>query len=91
MKSTLVCIHVMPREIELFENFMAQYKRALLYLEDTDNVIIKASLNLNPELTDWENSDLKPEYFISIFEGLFEDVPNINEIILDNSLMGTTQ
>jgi hypothetical protein len=81
----------MPREIELFKNFMAQYKRALLYLEDTDNVTIKASLNLNPELTDWENSDLKPEYFISIFEELFEGVPNINEIILDNSLMGTTQ
>jgi len=91
MKSTLVCTHVMPREIELFKNFMAQYKRALLYLEDTDNVTIKASLNLNPELTDWENSDLKPEYFISIFEELFEGVPNINEIILDNSLMGTTQ
>ena len=91
MKSTLICTHVMPREIELFENFMAQYKRALLYLEDTDDVTIKASLNLNPELTDWENSDLKPEYFISIFEGLFEGVPNINEIILDNSLMGTTQ
>ena len=91
MKSTLICTHVMPREIELFENFMTQYKRALLYLEDTDDVIIKASLNLNPELTDWENSELKPEYFISIFEELFEDVPNINEIILDNSLMGTTQ
>jgi len=91
MKSTLICTHVMPREIELFENFMTQYKKALLYLEDTDNVTIKASLNLNPELTDWENSDLKPEYFISIFEKLFEDVSNINEIILDNSLMGTTQ
>jgi hypothetical protein len=91
MKSTLICTHVMPREIELFKNFMTQYKKALLYLEDTDNVTIKASLNLNPELTDWDNSDLKPDYFISIFEELFKDVPNINEIILDNSLMGTTQ
>ena len=91
MKSTLVCTHVMPREIELFKNFMTQYKRALLYLEDTDNVIIKASLNLNPELTDWDNSDLKSEYFISEFEKLFDGVPNINEIILDNRLMGTTQ
>jgi hypothetical protein len=81
----------MPREIELFKNFMTQYKKALLYLEDTDNIIIKASLNLNPELTDWDNSDLKPEYFISIFEELFEGIPNINEIITDNSLMGTTQ
>lgn len=91
MKSTLVCVHVMPREIELFEKFMTQYKQALLYLDDADNVTIKASLNLNPELTDWNNSDLKPEYFISIFEKLFDGVPNINEIILDNSLMGTTQ
>ena len=91
MKSTLICTHVMPREIELFKNFMTQYKKALLYLEDTDNVTIKASLNLNPELTDWDNSDLKPDYFISIFEELFGDVSNINEIITDNSLMGTTQ
>lgn len=91
MKSTLICVHVMPREIELFKNFMTQYKKALLYLENTDDVIIKASLNLNPELTDWNNSELKPEYFISIFEELFEGVPNINEVILDNKLMGTTQ
>ncbi len=91
MKSTLVCVHVMPKEIELFETFMTQYKRALLYLEDTDKVTIKASLNLNPELTDWDGSELKPEYFISRFEKLFDGVPNINEIILDNKLMGTTQ
>ena len=91
MKSTLVCVHVMPKEIELFEIFMTQYKRALLYLENTDKVTIKASLNLNPELTDWDGSELKPEYFISRFEKLFDDVPNINEIILDNKLMGTTQ
>ena len=84
MKSTLICTHVMPREIELFKNFMTQYKKALLYLEDTDNVTIKASLNLNPELTDWDNSDLKPDYFISIFEELFKDIPNINEIKSNN-------
>ena len=91
MKSTLVCVHVMPREIELFERFMYQYKRALLYLDQSDSVTIKASLNLNPELTDWVNSELTPEYFINKFEALFEGVPNINEIILDNNLMGTTQ
>ena len=91
MKSTLICIHVMPKEIELFERFMIQYKKALLYLDDTDNVTIKASLNLNPELTDWENSELKPDYFIQKFNILFEGINNINEIITDNSLMGTTQ
>jgi hypothetical protein len=81
----------MPHEIEMFERFMTQYKKALLYLENTDNVILKASLNLNPELIDWKNSDLSPEYFILKFKNLFDDIPNINEIILDNSLMGTTQ
>lgn len=91
MKSTLVCIHVMPREIELFERFMTQYKKALYYLDEQDNVTIKASLNLNPELIDWENSELTPEYFISRFEKMFDKIPNINEIILDNRLMGTTQ
>jgi hypothetical protein len=91
MKSTLICVHVMPREIELFEKFMEQYKRALLYLDETDDVTIKASLNLNPELTDWENSELTPEYFTDKFIKLFEGVKNINEIITDVSLMGTTQ
>jgi hypothetical protein len=81
----------MPREIELFERFMAQYKKALYYLDEHDNVTIKASLNLNPELIDWENSELTPEYFISRFEKLFDGIPNINEIVLDNKLMGTTQ
>lgn len=91
MKSTLVCVHVMPQEIEMFERFMTQYKKALCYLDEQDSVTIKASLNLNPELVDWKNSELTPEYFIPIFEKLFEGVPNINEIVTDNSLMGTTQ
>jgi hypothetical protein len=91
MKSTLVCIHVMPHEIEMFERFMTQYHRALSYLDKNDNVTIKASLNLNPLLTDWENSDLKQDFFINKFDKLFNNVPNINEIITDTSLMGTTQ
>lgn len=91
MKSTLVCIHVMPNEIEMFEQFISQYREALAYLDENDNVTIKASLNLNPLLTDWENSELKQDYFIDIFNKLFNNVPNINEIILDKSLMGTTQ
>jgi hypothetical protein len=81
----------MPNEIEMFERFMIQYRKALLYLDANDNVIIKASLNLNPLLTDWDNSELKQDYFINIFNNLFENIPNINEIILDTKLMGTTQ
>jgi len=91
MKSTLVCIHVMPNEIEMFERFMVQYSKALSYLDENDNVVIKASLNLNPLLTDWKNSTLGQDYFINLFNSLFDNIPNINEIILDEKLMGTTQ
>lgn len=91
MKSTLVCIHVMPNEIEMFEQFITQYRKALLYLDENDNVTIKASLNLNPLLINWKDSELKQDYFINIFNKLFDGIPNINEIILDESLMGTTQ
>jgi len=91
MKSTLVCIHVLPKEIEMFERFMRQYRKSLAYLHKTDNVTIKASLNLNPLITDWETSELEPEYFVNIFNGLFDGITNINEIVYDTSLMGTTQ
>ena len=37
-KRTLICIHVMPNEIEMFERFMMQMYRALHYLDDTDDV-----------------------------------------------------
>jgi hypothetical protein len=91
MKSTLVCIHVLPKEIEMFERFMRQYHKSLAYLDEADNVTIKASLNLNPLITDWETSELKPDYFVNIFNELFDGIKNINEIIYDTSLMGTTQ
>ena len=90
-KRTLICIHVMPSEIEMFERLMHQMKRALMYLDDNDDVTIKVTLNLNPELTDWENSELKNGHFISRFAILFNGIKNINEVILDTSCWGTTQ
>ena len=91
-KKTLVCIHVMPSEIEMFQRFMEQYRKALSYCKDYD-VTIKATLNLNPKLTDWENSELKQDYFMNLFTEQFQyrGLKNINQIILDESLWGTTQ
>ena len=91
-KKTLVCIHVMPTEIEMFQRFMEQYRKALSYCKDYD-VYIKATLNLNPKLTDWDASELKQDYFIKLFNAQFQykGITNINEIILDESLFGTTQ
>jgi len=90
-KRTLICIHVMPSEIEMFERQMQLFKKSFLYLDDRDDVTLKVTLNLNPELTDWENSELKQEYFISKFGVLFNGIKNINEIILDTQCWGTTQ
>lgn len=91
MKSTLFCMHVMPHEIELLERFMIQYRKALAYLDDKDNFTMKVSLNLNPELIDWDSSVLKQDFFIDKFISLFDGIRNINEVVTDNSLWGTTQ
>lgn len=90
-KRTLICIHVMPSEIEMFERLMIQMRKALYYLDDNDDVTLKVTLNLNPELTDWNNSQLKNGHFVNRFAILFNGIKNINEIILDTSCWGTTQ
>jgi len=90
-KKTLICIHVMPSEIEMFERQMQLFRKAFLYLDDRDDVTLKVTLNLNPELTDWDNSELKNGHFVNRFAILFNGIKNINEIILDTSCWGTTQ
>ena len=90
-KRTLICIHVMPAEIEMFERLMQRFHKALSYLDENDDVTLKVTLNLNPELTDWKNSELKQGYFVSRFGVLFNGLKNINEVILDTSCWGTTQ
>ena len=90
-KRTLICIHVMPSEIEMFEKLMIQFHKAFQYLDGNDDVTLKVTLNLNPELTDWDNSELKQGYFVSRFGILFNGIKNINEVILDTSCWGTTQ
>jgi hypothetical protein len=75
----------------MFERQMNQMHKALSYLNETDDVTLKVTLNLNPELTDWEASELKNGHFVSRFAVLFNGIKNINEIILDTSCWGTTQ
>jgi hypothetical protein len=81
----------MPSEIEMFERLMIQFHKAFQYLDENDDVTLKVTLNLNPELTDWKNSELKQPYFVSQFGILFNGLKNVNEVILDTSCWGTTQ
>ena len=90
-KRTLICIHVMPSELEMFERQMQLFRKAFLYLDERDDVTLKVTLNLNPGLTDWENSELKNGHFVNRFAILFNGIKNLNEIILDTSCWGTTQ
>lgn len=90
-KRTLLCIHVMPYELEMFERLMQQMHKAFQYLDENDDVTLRVTLNLNPELTDWESSEYKQAYFVARFAVLFNGLKNINEIKLDTQCWGTTQ
>lgn len=91
MKSTLIAIHILPNEIEMFERLMDRYHAAFKYLDKGDDVTIRVTLNLNPELTDWEKSELKQDYFIDVFNKQFGSLKTDNQIITDTSCWGTTQ
>lgn len=91
MKRTLIVTHVMPLELEMFERFITYYKEGFKYLDDNDDVTMYVTLNLNPELTDWESSELKPQWFIDKFTKSMEGIRSYLQIVVDNSLWGTTQ
>jgi len=91
MKRTLIVTHVMPLELEMFERFITYYKEGFKYLDDNDDVTMYVTLNLNPELTDWEKSELKPQWFIDKFTKSMEGIRSYLQIVVDNSLWGTTQ
>lgn len=75
----------------MFERWIADLRRSLALLAVTDRVVLRASLNLNPKLTDWKSSFLSPDFFVNRFMELTHGIVNINEIRSDESLMGTTQ
>lgn len=91
-KRTLVVTHVMPQEIEMFQRFIFNYKLCLKHLDADDDVTLKIALNLNPELTDWENSKIDKNEFIRVFSESLDGIENLDtDIVVDTSLWGTTQ
>jgi len=91
MSKTLVVTHVMPLELEMFERFISYYKNCFKYLDNQDDVTMYVTLNLNPKLTDWDSSELKQQYFIDRFTNSLSGVKSHLQIIVDESVWGTTQ
>jgi hypothetical protein len=91
MSKTLVVTHVMPLELEMFERFISYYKNCFKYLDSNDDVTMYVTLNLNPKLTDWDNSELKQQWFIDRFTQSMSGIRSHLQIIVDDSLWGTTQ
>lgn len=91
MKKTLICVHVMPHELVMFERWVSDFRRSLSLLSSSDRVILRASLNLNPRLTNWSRSPLSPSYFSQRFLELLDGLSTLHEIREDDSLAGTTQ
>jgi hypothetical protein len=81
----------MPSELEMFGRLMNQMHRAFRYLDENDDVTLKVTLNLNPELTDWNGSEIKQDFFLASFATMFNGLKNVNEVILDTQCWGTTQ
>lgn len=91
MKRTLICIHVMPHELTMFERWVGTFRESLRLLTPSDRVLLRASLNLNPRLIDWSKSAISATYFTRRFHELMEGLPANYEIRDDDSLAGTTQ
>ena len=91
MSKTLVVTHVMPLELEMFERFISYYKNCFKYLDNQDDVTMYVTLNLNPKLTDWDKSELKPQWFIDKFTQTMCGIKSHLQIIVDESVWGTTQ
>lgn len=94
IKTTQIVSHVLPNEIDDLETTLNKLQECSLYLDPKDKVSIKISLNLSDQLVNWNESELKPEYFKNKFNSLKKltnwTYESIFEIIEDNSILGTT-
>lgn len=94
VKRTQIVTHVMPNEIDEYEFIIDNLIKCKEYLEKKDWVSVHATLNLSPQLIDWDNSELDKQFFIDKFNQIKEKCNWANEIIFniieDDSILGTT-
>jgi FkbM family methyltransferase len=94
VKRTQIVTHLMPTEIDEYSDIIDKLTEANQFLEKKDWISIYATLNLSPELIQWDESELKPQFFIEKFNRIKEKASWANELIFeimdDNSILGTT-
>ena len=64
----------MPYEIDDLENTLTQLRRASYYLSGKNEWVIDITLGLSDELTDWKQSSIPPNYFVSKLKSLSEKI-----------------
>lgn len=93
-KRTQIVTHIMPTEIDEYSDIIDKLTEASQYLEKKDWISIYATLNLSPELIVWDESELKPDFFIEKFNQIKQKCSWANEVIFEivdnNSILGTT-
>lgn len=65
-----VLLHIMPWEIDYFQMWCIQMKKAKYYLDPEDKVKIATCLNLSDYIIDWERSKLPKHFFIEKYNAL---------------------
>jgi FkbM family methyltransferase len=93
-KRTQIVTHVMPLEIDEYSSIIDNLILSSGYLEKKDWISVYATLNLSPQLIDWNNSELNKQFFIDKFNLIKEKCNWANEVIFniieDDSILGTT-
>jgi hypothetical protein len=69
-KTTVISLHLMPGEIEDFENILINLEKSSVYLNNPQKITLQATLNLSYKLVDWNTSKLNSQYFKDKLEEL---------------------
>ena len=91
---TQIVMHIMPEEITQYERVANHLQLSSQYLDESDQVCFYSTLNLSPELYDWEKSNIDKSKIIEDFNNInnkyFSWCESTFNIIEDNSILGTT-
>ena len=98
---TQIVMHVMPHEIDQYNECIQRLIQTLgqieyPYHQQHDEIELYTTLNLSPQLTDWDKSSIKADEVQNEFNAVNRQIYSVGkisvnfEVIRDNSILGTT-